>query len=112
MDEPNLESMTTLELFDRYVVANYRRMPLTLVRGNGSQVWDDTDREFLDFFPGWGCNLLGHCHPKIVSAVQQAVEQLIHVPDSKASGRENWCSVLFPAKYSSATAVQKQMRRR
>jgi predicted acetylornithine/succinylornithine family transaminase len=103
MDEPNLESMTTLELFDRYVVANYRRMPLTLVRGSGSQVWDDTQREYLDFFPGWGCNLLGHCHPKIVSAVQGAVEQLIHVPNTWHTRQQGiWAGKLvqraFPGK--------------
>lgn len=71
-----------IETFERYVVPNYRRYPLTLVRGEGSYVWDDQDRRYLDFFPGWGCNLLGHCPPAVVAAVQQQVAELIHVPNT------------------------------
>lgn len=72
----------TIELFDKYVIPNYRRYPVTLVRGEGSYVWDDQDRKFLDLFPGWGCNLLGHCPQPIVQAVQEQVAELIHVPNS------------------------------
>lgn len=72
----------TIEMFDKYVVPNYRRYPLTLVRGEGSYVWDDSDRKYLDLFPGWGCNLLGHCPAPIVEAVQDQVAKLIHVPNS------------------------------
>ncbi len=45
-------------------------------------MWDSEGREYLDFFPGWGCNLLGHCPPRIVEAVQQQVATLIHVPNT------------------------------
>lgn len=75
-------SPATSELFDRYVVPNYGRYPVSLVRGEGSWVWDDQGRKYLDFFPGWGCNLLGHCPPAIVEAVQEQVATLIHVPNS------------------------------
>ena len=54
----------TAELFAKYVVPNYTRFPVCLVRGEGSYVWDDQGRRYLDFFPGWGCNLLGHCPPR------------------------------------------------
>ena len=57
------------ELFDRYVIPNYGRFPITLVRGEGSTVWDDQGNEYLDLFPGWGCNLLGHCPLPVVRAV-------------------------------------------
>ncbi len=82
-------------LFDRYVVPNYTRFPVSLVRGEGSYVWDDQGRRYLDFFPGWGCNLLGHCPPHIVEAVQQQVAELIHVPNTwhfEAQGR--WAQML------------------
>ena len=69
-------------LFDEYVIPNYGRFPVTLVRGEGSWVWDDQGTRYLDFFPGWGCNLLGHCPAKVVEAVQQQVAQLIHVPNT------------------------------
>lgn len=75
-------SAATAELFDRYVVPNYGRYPVSLVRGEGSRVWDDQGREYLDFFPGWGCNLLGHCPPLVVQAVQEQVAELIHAPNT------------------------------
>jgi acetylornithine/N-succinyldiaminopimelate aminotransferase len=88
-------SPETAQLFDRYVIPNYRRFPVSLVRGEGSWVWDDEGNRYLDFFPGWGCNLLGHCPPAIVGAVQQQVAELIHVPNTwhmEAQGR--WAKLL------------------
>ncbi|QEH36424.1 Acetylornithine aminotransferase [Aquisphaera giovannonii] len=75
-------SAETIEDFSRYVIPNYRRYPVCLVRGEGSWVWDAEGRRYLDFFPGWGCNLLGHCPPRIVEAVREQVGQLIHVPNT------------------------------
>lgn len=68
--------------FGQYVVPNYRRYPVCLVRGEGSWVWDAEGNRYLDFFPGWGCNLLGHCPPRVVEAVREQVGQLIHVPNT------------------------------
>ncbi|NIP85818.1 MAG: acetylornithine/succinylornithine family transaminase [Planctomycetales bacterium] len=82
MNSPLLASPGTIELFQRYVVPNYTRFPVTLVRGEGSYVWDNDDNRYLDLFPGWGCNLLGHCPPAVVRAVQQQLERLIHVPNT------------------------------
>src|SRR6195952_799507 len=75
-------NLETAELFARYVVPNYTRFPISLVRGEGSHVWDDQGQQYLDFFPGWGCNLLGHCPPRVVEAVREQVGQLIHVPNT------------------------------
>jgi acetylornithine/N-succinyldiaminopimelate aminotransferase len=52
------------------------------VRGEGSHVWDAEGNRYLDLFPGWGCNLLGHCPPRVVEAVREQVGQLIHVPNT------------------------------
>jgi acetylornithine/N-succinyldiaminopimelate aminotransferase len=85
----------TAELFARYVVPNYTRFPISLVRGEGSYVWDDQGRRYLDFFPGWGCNLLGHCPPRVVEAIQQQAAELIHVPNTwhtEVQGR--WAQLL------------------
>jgi acetylornithine/N-succinyldiaminopimelate aminotransferase len=71
-----------IDTFDRYVVPNYRRFPVCLVKGEGSRVWDAEGREYLDLFPGWGCNLLGHCPEPVVRAVQEQVATLIHVPNT------------------------------
>lgn len=88
VDAPTSEE--TIALFDQYVIPNYRRYPVCLVHGEGSAIWDAEGREYLDFFPGWGCNLLGHCPPRVVEAVRDQVGRLIHVPNTwymEAQGR-------------------------
>lgn len=75
-------SAETIDLFKQYVVPNYTRYPLALERGEGSYVWDAEGKRYLDFFPGWGCNLLGHCPEPVVRAVQEQVATLIHVPNT------------------------------
>jgi predicted acetylornithine/succinylornithine family transaminase len=75
-------SAEVISLFDRYVIGNYRRFPVCLVRGEGSFVWDAEGRRYLDFFPGWGCNLLGHCPAPVVEAVRDQLGKLIHVPNT------------------------------
>lgn len=75
-------SQETIDQFSRYVIPNYRRYPVSLVRGEGSWIWDAEGHRYLDFFPGWGCNLLGHCPPRVVDAVREQVGQLIHVPNT------------------------------
>lgn len=77
-----LNSQDTIKLFDQYVIPNYGRFPVSLVRGEDSYVWDSEGNRYLDFFPGWGCNLLGHCPAPIVEAVREQVGQLIHVPNT------------------------------
>ena len=77
-----LSSPETVELFSKYVIPNYRRYPVALTRGEGSFVWDSEGNRYLDFFPGWGCGLLGHCPPPVVKAVQEQVATLIHVPNT------------------------------
>jgi predicted acetylornithine/succinylornithine family transaminase len=72
----------TQERYQRYVIGNYTRYPVCLVRGEGSQVWDDSGQRYLDFFPGWGCDILGHCPPRVVAAVREQVGRLIHVPNT------------------------------
>ncbi len=64
------------------VIGNYTRYPVCLVRGEGSHVWDAEGNRYLDFFPGWGCGLLGHCPPRVVEAVREQVGTLIHVPNT------------------------------
>jgi predicted acetylornithine/succinylornithine family transaminase len=75
-------SQATLDQYQKYVIPNYTRFPVVLVRGEGSRVWDDAGNRYLDFFPGWGCDLLGHCPPLVVEAVRAQVGKLIHVPNT------------------------------
>ncbi|MCA9199146.1 MAG: aminotransferase class III-fold pyridoxal phosphate-dependent enzyme, partial [Planctomycetales bacterium] len=75
-------SSDVISLFGEYVIPNYKRYPVSLVKGEGSHVWDSEGKRYLDLFPGWGCNLLGHCPEPIVKAVQEQVATLIHVPNT------------------------------
>ncbi len=91
----SLSSSETVELFQRYVIPNYTRYPINLVRGEGSWIWDSEGRRYLDLFPGWGCNLLGHCPPRIVAAVQEQVATLIHVPNTwHIDSQGRWAQML------------------
>jgi acetylornithine/N-succinyldiaminopimelate aminotransferase len=90
-----MKSDAVIETFKRYVVPNYRRFGVALARGEGSYVWDAEGNRYLDFFPGWGCDLLGHCPAAVVKAVQEQVATLIHVPNTwytEAQGR--WAKML------------------
>lgn len=75
-------SQETISLFDKYVIPNYGRYPISLVRGEGSHVFDAEGNEYLDLFPGWGCNILGYSPQKVIQAVQEQVAKLIHVPNT------------------------------
>ena len=81
-DNTWMSSEETIKLFEQYVIPNYGRFPVSLVRGEGSYVFDSEGNRYLDLFPGWGCNLLGHCPGPIVEAVQKQVSTLIHVPNT------------------------------
>src|SRR5436190_2630886 len=56
-----------------------QRQPVAFVRGEGTRVWDSNGKVYLDFVAGIAVNILGHCHPAIIQAVQQQVTQLVHV---------------------------------
>src|SRR5947209_6608006 len=77
-----LSSEQVIALAKQHVIGNYTRYAVCLVRGEGSHVWDAEGNRYLDYFPGWGCGLLGHCPPRVVAAVQKQVAELIHVPNT------------------------------
>ncbi len=68
-----------IELEHKYYQSTFKRQPMALVRGEGVRVWDTDGKVYLDFVAGIAVNVLGHCHPAIVKAVQEQVTQLVHV---------------------------------
>jgi predicted acetylornithine/succinylornithine family transaminase len=74
-----MDSQTLMMLSEKYIAHTYNRYPLLLVRGKGTRVWDLDGKEYLDFFAGLAVCNLGHCHPKVVKAIQDQAEKLIHV---------------------------------
>ncbi len=77
--------MTTndvIKLFDQYVIANYGRLPRVIVRGQGSYIYDADGNKILDMFPGWAVSGIGHCHPKVVKAIQAQAGKLLHMDNT------------------------------
>lgn len=68
--------------FEKYVIPNYKRIPLVAVRGEGSWIWDSEGRKYLDLFPGWGVSGLGHCHPAVAEAVARQAKKLLHMANN------------------------------
>jgi len=66
-------------LFDEVMVPNYAPSAVIPVKGQGSRVWDQTGREFIDFAGGIAVNCLGHCHPALVGALKDQADKLWHL---------------------------------
>jgi predicted acetylornithine/succinylornithine family transaminase len=71
----------TEEEFDQYVLPSYQRFPIKIVRGEGSYIYDDKGKKYLDFLSGWSVSNLGHRPPQVVEAITKQVQELIHVPN-------------------------------
>ncbi len=74
----NMQTSNLTTLYDKYILGNYPAAPFTLVKGQGTKVWDDTGKEYLDFGTGIAVNGLGHCHPYWVKRIQEQATELIH----------------------------------
>jgi predicted acetylornithine/succinylornithine family transaminase len=71
----------TEEEFDQYVLPTYPRFPITIVKGDGSYIYDDKGRRYLDFMSGWGVSNLGHRPQPVAEAIGGQLKQLIHAPN-------------------------------
>jgi len=76
-----MKTKEILEIYDRYVIPNYTRNPILLVKGKGAEIWDAEGNRYLDLFSGWAVSLLGHCHPATVKAIQDQAATLQHAPN-------------------------------
>jgi len=62
---------------DKVLFNVVKRIPVTVTRGQGVKVWDDKDKEYIDFVGGWAVCVLGHCHPVMVKALEKQAKTLI-----------------------------------
>ena len=67
------------ELSAGVLAPNYRRLPVAFREGRGMRLWDVEGKEYLDFVAGIAVDVLGHAHPRLVSAIQQQAARLVHV---------------------------------
>ncbi len=73
------QMQVTRELFNDVMVPNYNPSEVIPVRGEGSRVWDQNGKEFIDFAGGIAVNCLGHCHPALVNALKEQGEKIWHL---------------------------------
>lgn len=73
------------QLFDEVMVPNYSPGPIIPVKGQGSRVWDQSGKEYIDFAGGIAVTALGHCHPRMVQALKDQSEKLWHLANVLAN---------------------------
>lgn len=66
-----------MELEKKLYMGTFRRTPVVIERGEGSRVWDDKGKSYLDLVAGWAVTSLGHCHPALVKALREQAGILI-----------------------------------
>jgi len=77
-----MTTQETIELYSKYVIANYKRLPRVIVKGEGCYLWDADGNKILDMFPGWAVSGIGHCHPKVVDALRKQAGELLHIDNT------------------------------
>lgn len=70
--------MQTQEQTQNPVMNTYARLPVAFVRGEGSWVWDENGKRYLDALSGIAVNTLGHGHPRLVKALSEQAATLLH----------------------------------
>ena len=82
-DERNkMNTQEIIELYNKYVIANYGRLPRLITRGEGCYLYDADGNKILDMFPGWAVSAIGHCHPKVVDALRKQAGELLHIDNT------------------------------
>jgi len=77
-----MTTQETIELFDKYVIGNYPRLPRVITKGEGCYCYDADGNKILDMFPGWAVSAIGHCHPKVVAAIRKQAGELLHIDNT------------------------------
>jgi acetylornithine/N-succinyldiaminopimelate aminotransferase len=77
-----MNTQEIIELFNKYVIANYGRLPRVIVKGEGCYLYDSEGDKILDMFPGWAVSAIGHCHPKVVEAIRKQAGELLHIDNT------------------------------
>jgi acetylornithine/N-succinyldiaminopimelate aminotransferase len=90
-----MKTQETIELYSKYVIANYKRLPRVIVRGEGCYLYDADGNKILDMFPGWAVSGIGHCHPKVVDAIRKQSGELLHIDNTFYSEQQGQLAKLL-----------------
>jgi LysW-gamma-L-lysine/LysW-L-ornithine aminotransferase len=77
----NFAGLSVREAEERLEVGVYPKREITIVRGEGATLWDDTGREYVDCVGGQGSANLGHCNPYVVAAIEKQAKTLLNCPE-------------------------------
>ncbi len=72
-----IDAATTIKLEQDHYAQVYQKLPVVIDRGQGALVWDVDGKEYVDCMAGYGVALVGHCNPRVVSAVKDQADRLI-----------------------------------
>ncbi|MGA2323368.1 MAG: aspartate aminotransferase family protein [Sedimentisphaerales bacterium] len=90
-----MTTQETIELYNKYVIANYKRLPRVIVKGEGCYLYDAEGNKILDMFPGWAVSGIGHCHPKVVDAIRKQAGELLHIDNTFYSEQQGQLAKLL-----------------
>ncbi|MFH1622801.1 MAG: aspartate aminotransferase family protein [Candidatus Omnitrophota bacterium] len=77
-----MKKQDIFQIYQENILNTYTRNARIFVKGKGMTLIDIDNKKYLDFFPGWGVSNVGHCHPKVMSAIRDQVSKLIHIPNN------------------------------
>jgi succinylornithine aminotransferase len=107
----------TRENFDEWMMPVYAPAPFIPVRGEGSRLWDQNDKEYIDFAGGIAVNALGHAHPALCKALSEQASRFWHTGNGYTNEpvlrlAKRLIDATFAEKSFSVTPGQKPMKRR
>tara|TARA_A100001388_G_scaffold269704_1_gene246357 strand:+ start:26924 stop:28117 length:1194 start_codon:yes stop_codon:yes gene_type:complete len=68
-----------IEENNKFIIGNYSRYPISIIRGEGSYVYDSNNKKYLDFISGIAVNNLGHSNEGIKKAIIEQLDKLVHI---------------------------------
>ena len=111
-------TLSELQSLEReWAIPTYVRNPVEFVRGQGVSLWDSDGNEYLDFLAGISVLNVGHCHPRVVAAIQAQAATLTHVSNLYYTEQafrlsQRWRRARSAARCSCATQAPRPTRRR
>jgi acetylornithine/N-succinyldiaminopimelate aminotransferase len=77
-----MRQYSTIAIEDKYLIPFCKKTLVSIERGRGVHVWDESGKRYIDFTSGWAVTSLGHAHPVVVKALTEQAKKIIHNPDS------------------------------
>jgi len=72
-----LNEKNIIEVENSHMAQVYQKFKLVIEKGSGATLWDINGKKYVDCMGGYGVSIVGHCHPRVVEAVQKQVKKLI-----------------------------------